>query len=431
MTSGSTSSTPPDASTEADTPAQDASAPIVHGVTVGAPAHGGHAVARHEGRVIFVRHAAPGEVVDVTLTEHAEDARFWRGDATRVLEPSPDRVRHVWPEAGPGGVGGGELGHLSLEAQRAWKAAVVNDTLRRIGKLELADVEVEPVPGETDGLGTRTRIELVVDDAGRLAMHPHRSHDLVALRTMPLAVPEIAEHVRRSREVGTRLRPGARVELVRSASGLLVLVDGEALGSTRKHVRERVLVTLPNGESRRYEYRVAGGGFWQVHHGAARLLIEKVLAAAEVRAGDRVVEAYSGAGLLTLPLADAVGETGAVVAIEGDDAAVRNARRNAHAHPWVELVHGDVATSIGEATAQGADVVVLDPPRAGAGADVVAAIVAARPRRIVYVSCDPASLARDLALLVAGGATVRDVRGYDLFPHTHHVEAVAVLDGPA
>ncbi|TGO04806.1 class I SAM-dependent RNA methyltransferase [Serinibacter arcticus] len=431
MTSRTTSSTQPGDPVEGDAPAQDAPAPIVHGVTVGAPAHGGHAVARHEGRVIFVRHAAPGEVVDVTLTEHAADARFWRGDATRVLEPSPDRVRHVWPEAGPGGVGGGELGHLSLEAQRAWKAAVVNDTLRRIGKLELADVEVEPVPGETDGLGTRTRIELVVDDAGRLAMHPHRSHDLVALRTMPLAVPEIAEHVRRSREVGTRLRPGARVELVRSASGLLVLVDGEALGSTRKHVRERVLVTLPNGETRRYEYRVAGGGFWQVHHGAARLLIEKVLAAAEVRSGDRVVEAYSGAGLLTLPLADAVGETGTVVAIEGDDAAVRNARRNAHAHPWVELVHGDVATSIGEATAQGADVVVLDPPRAGAGADVVAAIVAARPRRIVYVSCDPASLARDLALLVAGGATVRDVRGYDLFPHTHHVEAVAVLDGPA
>lgn len=412
---------------------------ILSGVTVGAPAHGGHAVARHDGRVIFVRHAAPGEVVDVTLTEAAPDARFWRGDATRVLEASPDRVPHSWPEAGPGGVGGGELGHLSLPAQRAWKAAVIDDTLRRIGKLELDPVPVEAVPGETDGLGTRTRIELVVDGGGRLAMHPHRSHDLIALKTMPLAVPEIAEHVRRSREVGSRLQPGARVELVRSASGLLVLVDGEALGSSRKHVRERVLVTFPDGETRQYTYRVAGGGFWQVHHGAPRALAERVIAAAEITPGERVLEAYSGAGLLTLPLADAVGESGWVLAIEGDDAAVRNARRNAHAHPWIQLVHGDVASSIAPALADQnegagdgrADVVVLDPPRAGAGAEVVAAIVAARPRRIVYVSCDPASLARDLALLVATGYTPASLTGLDLFPHTHHVETIAVLDAPA
>lgn len=401
---------------------------ILHGVTVGAPAHGGHAVARHEGRVIFVRHSAPGEVVDVTLTEAAPDARFWRGDATAVIEASPDRVRHVWPEAGPGGVGGGELGHLTLEAQRAWKATVISDTLRRIGKLEVGDVTVSAVPGETDGVGSRTRIELVVDAAGRLAMHPHRSHDLIALKTMPLAVPEIAEHVRRSREVGSRLHPGARVDLVQSQSGLLVLVDGEARGSTRKHVREQVVVSGPDGSVRRYTYRVAGAGFWQVHHGAARVLVERVLALAEIVPGDRVVEAYSGAGLLTLPIADATGESGHVVAIEGDDDAVRNARRNAHAHPWVTLVHGDVASSIGEATSDGADVIVLDPPRAGAGAEVVNAIAAAAPRRIVYVACDPASLARDAALLVAAGYELRSVEGHDLFPHTHHVEAIAVLD---
>ncbi|GMA31442.1 class I SAM-dependent RNA methyltransferase [Litorihabitans aurantiacus] len=422
----------PLSSTSATTASADAGSAgpgtVLRDVVVGAPAHGGHAVARPGGRVVFVRHAVPGEVVDVMLTEAAPGARFWRGDATRVVERSPDRVRHVWPEAGPGGVGGGELGHLALPAQRAWKAAVLDDTLRRIGKLDLPDVEVEAVPGESDGLGTRTRIELVADAQGRLAMHPHRSHDLLALRTMPLAVPEIAEHVRRSREVGTRLRPGARVELVRSASGLLVLVDGEALGSTRKHVRERVLVTLPGGEQRRYEYRVAGGGFWQVHHGAARLLVERVLAAAQVQPGETVLEAYSGAGLLTLPLADAVGESGRVVAIEGDAGAVRNARRNAHAHPWVELVQGDVATHLGAAAEGGADVVVLDPPRAGAGAEVLGAVAAARPRRVVHVACDPAALARDLALLVERGYRVTSVTGYDLFPHTHHVEAIAVLE---
>src|SRR5699024_8163487 len=126
--------------------------------------------------------------------------RFWRGDAVEVLEASPDRVPSVWPEAGPGGVGGGELAHVALPAQRAWKTTVLHDTMRRIGHLDLAetglgDVAVEALPGDDarNGLGTRTRIDLVVGADGRAGMFGHRSHDVLPLTSMPLAVPAIQE----------------------------------------------------------------------------------------------------------------------------------------------------------------------------------------------------------------------------------------------
>lgn len=446
---------------------------VLRGVRTGAPAHGGHVVARHEGRVVFVRHAAPGELVDVRLTDAGEGARFWRGDAITVHEPSRDRVPHVWPPAGPGGVGGAELGHLTLEAQRRWKATVIADTLRRIGHLEVPDVPVHAAPGEEarGGLGTRTRIELVVDAEGRPAMHRHRSHALVPVPDMPLAV----EQIRSSGVLEESWPPGTRLDVVAAHDGLAVYVDGEPAPGrpgVRAGVVERVTVTDPAGASREYEFRVAGTGFWQVHPQAPRLLAERVLAAADLREGEHVLELYSGAGLLTLPLADAVGESGVVVAVEGAGDGARFARRNARAHPWVRLVEGDVDRLLaraadgdaprgrGEGGGRGArvrsgrggrtradartrapgtrglladvrpDVVVLDPPRVGAGRGVVDALTALRPRRIVYVACDPAALARDAARAVARGYVLSDLQAYDLFPHTHHVEAIAVLDAP-
>ena len=399
---------------------------ILRQVRIDSPAHGGHAVARHEGRVIFVRHTAPGELVDVRVDDDREDARFWRGEAIAIHEPSPDRVEHVWPQAGAGGVGGAELGHLTLAAQREWKRRVLIDTLRRIGHLEVADITVHAAPGddERNGLGTRTRVELTVNPEGRLAMNRPRSHSLVALETMPLAVDEIQDD-----QVWYRgAKAGSRIDIMSSASGVLVLQDGEPLRGSRTSVRHKVLHTLANGDVRPYEYRVAATGFWQVHREAPTVLVERVVALAGLNEGERVLELYSGAGLLTRPLADAVTSSGGVVAIEGDHDAVRNARRNAHGYPWIQLVEGDVASAFAELDVPSADVVVLDPPRAGAGADVTAAVLALEPRRIVYVACDPASLARDGAALVAGGYDLVSVEGHDLFPHTHHVEAIAVFD---
>lgn len=425
-------------------------------VTVGPPAHGGHCVARVDGRVVFVRHSAPGEVVDVRLSEAGEGRRFWRGDAVVVHEPSPDRVPSRWPEAGPGGVGGGELAHLTLPAQRRWKAEVVRDALRRIGHLELdhlGPLVVRPL-GEDDardGLGTRTRIDLVLDADSRPGMFRHRSHDVQALTQMPLAVPAIADLDLFAPGRWDGLRPGTRIDVVAPSVGRPVLLaDGRPVdpdrparrvgpapaarrgrrgrrgaAPARVGVRERVTSTL--GE---LSYRVDAAGFWQVHRDAPVTLVEAVLAAAAPEPGQRVVDLYAGAGLLTLPLALAVGERGRVDAVEVDERAVRDAKRNLHAAPQAVLHAAAVSAPgvAGLAQEGGVDTVVLDPPRSGAGTAVMAALAGLRPRRIVYVACDPAALARDLRAAVDHGYVVTALTGYDLFPHTHHVECVAVLE---
>ncbi len=394
---------------------------------IGPVAHGGHCVARHEGRVVFVRHTLPGERVRARLTEAGESAGYWRADAVEVLEASPDRVPSPWPEAGPGGVGGGELGHVALPAQRAWKAAVLAEQLRRLARLDLAP-EVEPVPGEhPEGLAWRTRIDLVADASGRAGMHRHRSHDVVALSAMPLATEEVDAPGLLTR----RWPAGARITAVAPASDRpLVLVDGvpwTAVGPDRRPTaRVAVRETVRVGE-RTYRWRVAGAGFWQVHREAPATLVGAVLDAVGDVTGGRVLDLYSGAGLLTLPLADAVGPTGSVTAVEGDPRAVRDARRNLHDHPQVSLHLGAVHQVLPDLGGPRPDAVVLDPPRVGAGRPVVDAVAATGAATVVYVACDPAALARDVALFAGHGYHLTGLRAFDLFPLTHHVEAVALL----
>ena len=404
-------------------------APLVE-LVVGPVAHGGHCVARLDGRVVFVRHSLPGERVRARLTEAGEGRSFWRADAVEVVDASPDRVPSAWPQAGPGGVGGGELAHVALPAQRAWKRSVLEEQLRRLAHDE-RPVEVVAAPGDDDrgGLGWRTRIDLVADGEGRAGMYRHRSHEVLPLGAMPLASEAVAALGLFDR----RWPAGARVEAVvpAGAQAGVVLVDGEPFDlshgrldprpNARTTVHEQV--TTPTGS---WTYRVSAAGFWQVHREAPGVLVEAVLGAAGDLSGARVVDLYSGAGLFTLPLADAAGADGAVLAVEGDDRAVRDTRRLLHDRPQVTLRGGDVARVLASGVGE-ADVVVLDPPRTGAGRHVVEAVGALAPRRVVYVACDPAALARDVALFAGAGYGLDSLRGYDLFPMTHHVEAVALL----
>ncbi|MDO8151276.1 class I SAM-dependent RNA methyltransferase [Isoptericola sp. b408] len=404
---------------------------------IGPVAHGGHCVARHEGRVVFVRHTLPGERVRARVTEGGK--RFWRADAVEVLDASPDRVDPAWPAAGPGGAGGGELSHVALPAQRRWKADVLAEQLQRLAGLE-RPVTVEAAPGDDvrGGLGYRTRVELVTDGDGRAGMRAFRSHRVVPLDGMPLATPEVAALADAEGVWGGRWRAGQRLELVAPASGSapVLLVDGvpwrrgrpDTRANARRAVTEEVTV---GGQGHRY--RVTADGFWQVHREAPGVLANAVLEAAGDLDGARVLDLYAGAGLFTLPLAAAVGPGGRVVAVESDPRAVKDARRNAHDTPQVELHLGAVDTVLlgGDAAGDGAgeaDVVVLDPPRAGAGRAVVQAIADRRPTRVVYVACDPAALARDVGYLAEHGYGLAGLRAFDLFPMTHHVEAVAVLE---
>lgn len=415
-------------------------------LAVGPVAHGGHCVARHAGRVVFVRHALPGERVLARVTEGTEGDRFWRADAVEVLEPSPDRVRPPCPFAGPGRCGGCDWQHAAPAAQRRLKADVVAEQLRRLAGLDV-DVVVEPVGGpgadvET-GMGWRTRVQLAATPDGRLGFRRHRSHDVQVVDDCLIASPRV-------RELGVPAAswPGtSAVEVVASAAGedRLVLVTPDRQGRRPRVPRldagtsvaltgsgglERLrgrtwvaeTVDLPGGPR---TFRVTGSGFWQVHPGAPAALAGAVHEALAPRPRERAVDLYAGAGLFAVALAQAVGADGEVLAVEGDARAAADARRNVHDLPQVTVRHARVGPDLGGATS--ADVVVLDPPRTGARRPVVDAVARLRPRAVAYVACDPASLARDVAYFAAAGYRLAGLRAFDLFPQTHHVECVAHL----
>lgn len=392
---------------------------------VGPVAHGGHCVARHEGRVVFVRHALPGEKVRVEVTDDGDDARFWRADAVDVIEASPHRVDPRCPAAGPGRCGGCDWQHVELTEQRRLKAAVVAEQLTRLAGLHVAadDIVVEPVPGDDEGLEWRTRVRLAVDADGRAGLRRHRSHDVVVVDDCPLAHPDLdLAHV-----LARRWPPGAEV--------LVTGGDGRAPTVQVAPTAERAPVQHVSGPVRRREtadgrrWAVTGSGFWQVHPGAADALVGAVREALCPRVGESVLDLYSGVGLFAGALAGDVGPSGRVVAVESAGQAVADARRNVHDLTWVRLEHQRVDRYLRQQSAgSSVDLVVLDPPRTGAGTGVCRAIAQRRPRRIAYVACDPAALARDLRTFVDVGYEVSRLRAFDLFPMTHHVECVALLE---
>lgn len=398
-------------------------------LTVGSPAHGGHCVARDDGRVIFVRHALPGEVVEAHLTESEEGASFWRADAVEILEPSPERVESVWPEAGPGGVGGGELAHVSLDGQRAWKLAVMKESFARFaGQSFPGTVSAAPSDVDRGGLYWRTRVGAVADEEGRAAMHLFRSKSIATLAAMPLAVPAAEQAL-----LGQRFPGGSKIQIVVPADGeARALVDGVRWNSGRRDKRDNAPASVTERvevDGQTYEFRVATGSFWQVHTDAPEIMIREVLR----RVGDAPAawDLYAGAGLFSLALATA-GKR--VISVEEDEAATRNARRNLHSFEGAKVLNGDVRKTLAAAAtdpdlALGDDAaVVLDPPRAGAGKATIERIVALNAARIVYVACDPVALARDTALLAERGYVLAGAEAFDLFPMTHHVEAIATFE---
>lgn len=375
-------------------------------VTITAVAHGGHMIAHHAGHTLFVRHAIPGERVRVIITEVR--SKFARADAVQVLTASAERITPACPWATPGGCGGCDFQHVSLNGQRELKGEVITSALSRAGVWG-EQVVVESL-GD-DGSGWRSRMRWSVDAAGRVGLLRHRSHDVVHVGDCLIATPGI-----RSAEVTAQRHRGAGdVRSVEGSDGSVsILVDGIHLSGPPR-VMQRV------GER---TWRLDPGTFWQVHPQAAQALVSCVLDFGAPAAGERWWDLYSGAGLFSAFLGDAVGPLGVVDAVESSADSVRDARRALHDLPQVRLHLHDVGRWRGAGPLDG---VVLDPPRAGAGAAVIETVVAASPRVIVYVACDPIALSRDLASLAAGGYRVEAVRAFDTFPMTHHVETVAAL----
>lgn len=365
--------------------------------------------------VIFIRHALPGERVMAAITQVT--SRFARADAVEVLRAAPGRVRPPCPYAQPGGCGGCDWQHASPAAQREIKARVIAQQFRRIARLEV-QAEVEPLAGDMGGLGWRTRMRFAVGRDGSAGLRRHRSHDIVAVRDCLIAHPLVAE-------VGvTRRRwPGARwVDVAvapESGERTVIVTGGPRRGADRGFLTQHAAGR---------DWRVAAGGFWQVHPGAADTLASAVSGALRPEPGDRVLDLYCGAGLFAGVLAESVGPGGTVIGVEQDAAAVRDARHNLRPVPWARIHRADATRSSGPVAAARASIAVLDPPRTGAGPSLVAALCEqGHLRRIAYVSCDPATLARDVAEFGRRGWRMEHLRAFDAFPMTHHVECLAVL----
>ncbi|TKA09365.1 class I SAM-dependent RNA methyltransferase [Actinacidiphila oryziradicis] len=421
-------------------------------VEVGPVAHGGHCIARHAGQVLFIRHALPGERVIAQVTEGGPDSSFLRADAVEILEASPDRVPAPCPFSGPGRCGGCDWQHAAPGAQRRLKAQVITEQLLRLAGLtpEEAgwDGTVEPVPGDKVAKGEvpawRTRVQYAVDAEGHAGLRRHRSHEVERIDHCLIAAPGVSELGVESRDwpgiasveaitatgssdrqVILTPKPGGRLPIVELDRPVSVLRVDEQGGVHRVHgrgfVRERAV-----GRT----WRVGSGGFWQVHLKAADLLVEVVLDGLQPRDGETALDLYCGVGLFAGALAERVGERGAVLGIESGKRAVEDARHNLGDLDRVRIEHGKVETILPRTGITEADLIVLDPPRAGAGRAAVKHLASLDARRIAYVACDPAALARDLAYFAAEGYRSISLRAFDLFPFTHHVECVAIL-GPA
>ncbi len=390
-------------------------------------AHGGVAVGRLDGRVVFVSDAIPGETVRARISDDRKKS-FWRADTVEVLEPSEHRRPHVWSAAGienaPGRrAGGAEFGHIALGHQRELKRGILIEALQRMAGLEV-DLEVEALPGDDDrgGLGWRTRIRLHVDEEGRLGPMAARSHTVIPVTDAPLAT----DAVQAATPFEERFSGFDTVDVLVPNGAEARLVIGEQKPTV---IHERV------GDR---SFALDDTGFWQVHREAPATLTRAVQEAVDAelfdpRAGN--LDLYGGVGLLAAAVADRFGPATRITSVEADPRATDHASVNlaewlgagaesGRVDRWLRALQERTA---GDRSPLDGATVVLDPPRSGAGVDVMATLGRLAPAQLVYVACDPVALARDVALAEAHGYRLARIRAFDLFPHTHHVEAVATL----
>lgn len=417
-------------------------------VTIERFADQGRCVAHIDGRVVFVRFALPGEKVRLHLDPGLSPSdHFWTGEVSEVIEPSHLRVDPAWPLAGPvsegGGVGGADLIHVNATGQRAWKKSVIDQQMRRLGGIE-TDVPVHAVAGDDDsrGLHWRTRIELIADDNGMPSMRKRGSHERIAVEDMPLATTELLGIARQTKVWNGGFTPGAKIRLAvpklhgsdKRDDNYAVLVDGK-LKAGRQDLEESVENIQIGTQTRMLHYHVDANGFWQVHREAPHTLVTAVLQAAQEQmssAPHTMWDLYSGSGLFTQALGLLSGRGGnGILSVEGSPIAVRSARRNLRLAGVgaVEAKRGDVGRTLRSVPERylHPDLVVLDPPRSGARRQVCLQLVQSQAKVIIYVACDPTSLARDSYTLTRNGYALSDIQAYDLYPNTHHVETVAVF----
>jgi 23S rRNA (uracil1939-C5)-methyltransferase len=404
-------------------------------------AYGGEAVGRFEGKAIFVPYAISGETVRVQVV--TDKGRFARARLLDILTPSPHRVSPPCPHFGV--CGGCHWQHVEYQAQLEYKRSIVLSQLQRIAGL--ADAPVRPMLGMDNPWHYRNHVQFSVSEDGGLGFMATGSHRVVPIERC-LLLHALLEELHDSLDMelpGLRrltlragVNTGERMTILEMAedqppdievdlpiSFVLLLSDGTPvtlLGSS--YIHERLAGRM---------YRVSAPSFFQVNTQQAEQLVSMVRTYLNATADNTILDAYCGVGTFALELAKTASQ---VIGIEGSAAALADAVANAASVDNVRFVHGPVAENLrmlelaprGATEYLKAPLAVLDPPREGVGQEVVAALARLAVQRIVYVSCDPATLARDIKGMLAAGYTLREVQPVDMFPQTYHIESVALLE---
>ena len=390
-------------------------------LTAGPPANGGSCVARHEGRVVFVRYALPGETVKVRVV--GDHGSYWHADVVEVIEPSPNRIDSLCPIAGVDGAGCCDLAFADPDATRRLKGTVVANQLARLGGYQWCDEDsavAEPV-GDGSATGWRMRVRLDTSAEGRAGFHRYHSSQLVTELNCAQLPAGMLDGLNE-----WRWPPGAQLHVAIDDDEVRhVVQSGPRTGrKTTTVVAEGHYEAVQRVGDR--IWRVPVTAFWQAHRDAARIYSELVASWAQLSAGQTAWDLYGGAGLFAAALAEGVGERGKVVTVDTSRGASRSARTALADLGWVSVVTDSVRRALAAQTER-ADVAVLDPPRSGAGREVIDLLAAAEVPRVIHIGCEAASFARDIGLYLGHGYAVEDLRVFDSFPLTHHVECVAAL----
>lgn len=396
-------------------------------------AHGGAALGRHKKQVIFVPYSIPGERIRARIVEARQSYAY--GELIEIIQPSPVRVEPPCPHFGPGRCGGCQFQHIAYERQLELKQQVVRDQLERIGKLK-APV-VHPTIPSPSPWHYRSHATFTLTDDGHLGFYSDDNRRIVPIEVCHILHPALldlleqldleAEGIERARlQVGSE--PTDQMTVLQTADDLAPAIEVDLPVSINLLLSDNEPVNLvgsPHVTYRVFErsFRVTAGGFFQVNLPVAGILVEQVLERLNLRGEEAVLDLYSGVGLFTAFIAE---RAGLVLSVESYPPAVSDAEANLADLVNVELVEGPVEAVL-EDLAGPFDAAVLDPPRTGLSDAVIRELGRLAIPLLVYVSCDPATLARDIRQLAGRGYHLVDVQPVDMFPQTYHVEAVAVL----
>ena len=369
-------------------------------------AHGGHFIARHNNQVVFVRHAISGEKANVKITSVNSKLAF--GDAIEILKTSKSRVSPPCKYSKPNGCGGCDFQHISIENQQNLKKIVIQDQFKRIAKIDVNPNIIFTDP--SSGLHWRSRLDLSVSKNGKVGLYAHKSNEVVEIDKCLIAVNNINESNVFNKKWDSQDRISMSVssenELSINRLGKTILGSDEL----KEVVGENIFTISPKS-------------FWQSHKNAPHLLLKQVIKYANINLGDIVCDLYGGAGLFTAPIAKLIGDQGKVHLIERDNDCIDDAKKMFQNKKNIIIHHGKVEQKLGKI--KDIDIIILDPPRNGVSKQVIHQIIDKNPKSIVYVSCDPTSLARDTKVLLENNYNLNNLVGLDLFPMTHHIECVA------